>query len=81
ENIPYRLTSTRNSGATLLTSRQRQIFDAALREGYYDVPRRTSLSKLAAAMDMAKSTLSAMLQRIESRIMNDMAEEIRRKSP
>ena len=43
--------------------------------------RRTSLSKLAAAMDMAKSTLSAMLQRIESRIMNDMAEEIRRKSP
>jgi len=39
------------------------------------------LSKLAAAMDMAKSTLSAMLQRIESRIMNDMAEEIRRKSP
>jgi predicted DNA binding protein len=81
EGIPYRLTSTRNSGATLLTSRQRQIFDAALREGYYDVPRRTSLSKLAVAMDMAKSTLSAMLQRIESRIMNDMAEEIRRKSP
>ena len=81
ESIPYRLTSTRNIGATLLTSRQRQIFDAALREGYYDVPRRTSLSKLAAAMDMAKSTLSAMLQRIESRIMNDMAEEIRRKSP
>jgi predicted DNA binding protein len=81
ENIPYRLTSTRNSGSTLLTSRQRQIFDAAVREGYYDVPRRISLSKLATALDMAKSTLSAMLQRIESRVMHDMAEEIRRKSP
>ena len=81
ENIPYRLTSTRNTGATLLTSRQRQIFDAALREGYYDVPRRVTLTELAVVLDVAKSTLSAQLHRIESSVHHAFADEVRRRSP
>jgi predicted DNA binding protein len=57
------------------------VFDAATQEGFYDVPRRISLTALAAKLDVAKSTLSAQLQRIESTVMHAFADEVRKRSP
>ena len=65
ERIPYRLLSTRGVSSRMLTPRQRLVFDTATQEGFYDVPRRVTLTALAAKLDVAKSTLSAQLQRIE----------------
>ena len=65
----------------MLTPRQRQVFDAATQEGFYDVPRRISLTALAVKLDVAKSTLSAQLQRIESTVIHAFADEVRKRSP
>ena len=81
ENIPYRLLSTRGVSSRMLTPRQRLVFDAATQEGFYDVPRRISLTALAAKLDVAKSTLSAQLQRIESTVIHAFADEVRKRSP
>ena len=81
EEIPHRLVSTRGLSNRLLTPRQRFVFDTAMQEGYYDVPRRITLTLLADVLDVAKSTLSAQLQRIESSIHHTFADEVRRRSP
>jgi len=81
ERIPYRLLSTRGVSSRMLTPRQRLVFDTATQEGFYDVPRRVTLTALAAKLDVAKSTLSAQLQRIESTIMHAFADEVRKRSP
>jgi predicted DNA binding protein len=81
ERIPYRLLSTRGVSSRMLTPRQRLLFDTATQEGFYDVPRRVTLTALAAKLDVAKSTLSAQLQRIESTIMHAFADEVRKRSP
>ena len=81
EEIPHRLVSTRGLSNRLLTPRQRFVFDTAMQEGYYDVPRRITLTQLADVLAVAKSTLSAQLQRIESSIHHTFADEVRRRSP
>ena len=81
ERIPYRLLSTRGVSTRMLTPRQRLVFDAATQEGFYDVPRRISLTALATKLEVAKSTLSAQLQRIESTVMHAFADEVRKRSP
>ncbi len=81
ENIPYRLVSTRGVTNRLLTPRQRYVFDTAMKEGFYDVPRRITLTELAVVLEVAKSTLSAQLQRIESTVHHAFADDIRRRSP
>ena len=81
ENIPHRLISTKSSSSRLLTPRQREVFDVAMDEGFYDVKRRITLTEMANLLEISKSTLSAQLQRIESSVMHSFAEEIRRASP
>lgn len=80
QSIPYRLLSTRTTSSHLLTPRQHQVYELALREGYYDVPRRTSITALADMLGVAKSTLSAQIHRIESTVMHTFTEEIRRRN-
>jgi len=81
DEIPHRLLSTRSTGPRLLTPRQREVFEAASREGYWDVPRRINLTELAGLLSIAKSTLSNQLQRIESAVFHAFTDEIRRQSP
>ncbi|MCH1537621.1 MAG: hypothetical protein DWC01_01320 [Candidatus Poseidoniales archaeon] len=81
DEIPHRLLSTRSTGPRLLTPRQREVFEAASREGYWDVPRRINLTELAGLLGIAKSTLSNQLQRIESAVFHAFTDEIRRQSP
>jgi len=65
----------------LLTPRQRDIFDAAVYNGYYDKPRRITLTKLADNMEISKSALCEMMHLIEKNIMQNFAEEVRMMSP
>ncbi|ERH10820.1 MAG: putative DNA binding protein [halophilic archaeon J07HX64] len=55
--------------AAALTARQREILDAALAAGYYDVPRRTTHTEIAAELDIAPATVGEHLRKIESRVL------------
>ena len=47
-----------------LTPRQLKIFKRAKEEGYYEIPRRITLTKLARKENISKATLSKIIQRI-----------------
>jgi predicted DNA binding protein len=59
--------STDPSG--LLTERQRDVLMAALRAGYFELPRDCTLADLASALDIDKSTASRVLRRGQTRIV------------
>ncbi len=80
-DIPYRVVSTRSTNSRMLTSRQRTIFDSAMNEGYWETPRRITLTKLAELLGVSKSTLSVQLHKIEGIVLNSYADKIRRNSP
>lgn len=54
---------TRDAG---ITERQREALEAARRVGYYEVPRRNGIEAVAAELDCAVSTASALLRRGEA---------------
>lgn len=60
---------------SLLTPHQVEVFQKARTAGYWDVPRRTSLTRLAESLHVSKSTLSETLATIESRLLHDVGEE------
>jgi len=51
-----------------LTDRQQEVLSAALREGYYEDPRRISQTELAGTLGIAPGTLSQHLRRIEAKV-------------
>jgi len=59
--------TTRADG--LLTDRQREVLEAGLRRGYFEVPRGCTLAELAADLDVDKSTASTVLRRGQSRLL------------
>lgn len=59
----------------LLTDRQRQLMIEALQRGYYDSPRECSLTDLAAALDVGKSTASRVLHSAEERVIKEFFAE------
>jgi predicted DNA binding protein len=62
------LVSTAETDA-LLTDRQRELIEAAMQEGYYEVPRECTLADLAEMVDVDKSTASTVLRRGEARLV------------
>lgn len=60
----------------LLTGRQAHVVQAALKAGYYDSPRRCTLTELAESLDLAPSTCSETLHRAEERIIKRFNAEI-----
>lgn len=54
----------------LLTNRQQELVRAALQRGYYESPRKVSLTDIAEQLDVAKSTCSDVLHRAESNVMH-----------
>lgn len=54
-----------------LTAKQHQIYLEAKEAGYYDNPRKISLTKLAEKLGVAKSSLSSMLQRIHNALLGN----------
>ena len=59
----------------LLTDQQRRLLVTAVEEGYYDTPRECTLTELAGAVDLAKSTASVTLHRAEERVIKEFAAE------
>jgi len=69
--LPYELRSLVNRAETdaLLTDRQQEVLEAAVRNGYFEVPRERTLAELADSLDLDKSTVSTILRRGESTIV------------
>jgi len=66
----------RLSDDELLTERQQRIIFTAIEKGYYDTPREASLTELADALDIAKSTASETLHRAEEKIIKRFVDEL-----
>ena len=80
--IPYKVISiSKSESKRLLTTRQREIFDLAVSNGYYDTPRRITLTKLAENIGISKSTLCEMIHLIEKHIIDEFADDVRQQSP
>ena len=54
---------------SLLTDRQRELLEAAVREGYFEVPRECTLAELAETVGVDKSTASTVLRRGEETLL------------
>jgi len=69
--LSYELNSLVGSRATddILTDRQQEVLETAVRCGYFEVPRECTLADLAARLDVDKSTVSAILRRAECRVL------------
>lgn len=62
---------SQDSLAQILTPRQYEVYQTAKDCGYYNSPRQITLTELAQEMDVAKSSLSTMLQRIHSKLLGN----------
>jgi len=60
----------------LLTERQRSLVQTAVEAGYYDVPRTCTLTDVADAAGIAKSTASETLHRAEAKIVRQFVGEV-----
>lgn len=60
----------------VLSERQLEVVVTAVNEGYYDTPRRCSLTELAAHLEIAKSTCSETLHRAEEAIIKRFVEDL-----
>ncbi len=63
----------------LLTDRQQELIGEAVSRGYYDTPRECSMTELADAAGIAKSTCSETLHRAEGRIIKQFVSELANK--
>lgn len=61
----------------LLTDRQLRLVRQAVEQGYYDTPRTASLTELAEALDLAKSTCSETLHRAEEQIVKQYLADVK----
>lgn len=61
--------SVRRERERKLTRRQREILLRAIEEGYYDYPRKVTLSELAERLGISKSYLSETLMKVESKLL------------
>ena len=81
-NITHRILGFgQTTNQRLLTVRQREVFDMAVSEGYYDTPRRITLTDLATKLSVSKSTLCEVIHLIEKHIIEEFADSIRHQSP
>jgi predicted DNA binding protein len=60
---------TRTDTDSLLTDRQREVLRAAVREGYFTVPRECTLAELSDSIGVDKSSVSETLRRAEARLV------------
>lgn len=57
---------------SLLTDRQREVFERAVEVGYYEIPRAVNQSELAAMLDCAPSTVDEHLRKAESKMLSGL---------
>ncbi|MHA1265990.1 MAG: helix-turn-helix domain-containing protein [Candidatus Helarchaeota archaeon] len=69
-NIEFQLKSLKKyKQEPQLTARQTEVLDMAVTLGYYEIPRKITLTELANRLNIAKSTLSGILRRIDKRLL------------
>ena len=59
----------------LLTDRQREVLVAAAEQGYYETPRRATLTEVSDSLDISKATGSTVLHRAEGNVISWFIEE------
>lgn len=52
-----------------LTDKQKEVFNLAVEEGYYDIPKRTNLKKLAKIISVSIATCQEHLKRAEAKVI------------
>ena len=57
-----------------LTDRQLEVFETAVEEGYYDVPRQATHKDIANCLDCAPSTVDEHLRKAESRVVSGLVQ-------
>lgn len=55
---------------SMLTDRQREVFETAVEMGYYDIPRQVNQSDLAEELECAPSTVDEHLRKAESKMLS-----------
>lgn len=71
--VPSEVVSSReHRPRQAMTRHQRDLLEMAVAQGYYDVPRRVTLTELARRLGVAKSTLSEALARGERHAMEEL---------
>ncbi len=60
----------------LLSPQQKKIFSFALESGYYEVPRKTTIAKLAKLLKLNSATVGEHLMRAENTLMKAMGKRI-----
>ena len=78
--IPFRIErifreSDRSGDRYGITDRQREALLVALEAGYFDVPRNTTLSDVAAKLDISDQALSARLRRGQANLLRNTLRE------
>lgn len=58
-----------DSSSPLLTDRQREVLLSAVEAGYYDTPRRATLTEVSESLDISKATGSDVLHRAEGAVL------------
>lgn len=61
---------------TLLSKQQKKIFLYAYELGYYEVPRKTTIVRMAAAFKLNQATVGEHLQKAENKVIKSMARRI-----
>ena len=56
----------------LLTPKQQELFRLAMASGYWDVPRRATMTDIAERFHVAKSSISEMLATIEKKLLHEI---------
>jgi predicted DNA binding protein len=70
-----RYTPGRQDARSLLTDRQREIFETAVERGYYRIPRGITQTQLADELDLAPSTVDEHLRKAESTMLSSILDE------
>jgi len=78
--IPYSVEQIKQEieSDELLTDRQQWLLQEAIDQGYYDTPRRITLTELANELDIAASTCCEVLHRAEERVLKEHVREARK---
>lgn len=55
---------------SVLTDRQQEVFETAIEEGYYEIPRQTTHEDISNVLGCAPSTIDEHLRKAESRVLS-----------
>lgn len=60
----------------ILSPQQKKIFQYAYQQGYYELPRKTTIAKIASLLDLTPATVGEHLLKAENKLMKATAEKL-----